>query len=279
MRNASIITQAGDAGSMARAILVVAAIGHWTICRCRSLIALLCAALALGLRGCRPKIWRRTIRREFFHQFHLMGTRALPFISICGVVVGVGLVFQALYWLDMFGQSNFVGKFLVLVLVREIAPVAVGLITIVRSVSVMMVQLGTMQVNGQIRMLDAQGIDPVIFLILPRVFALSLCTFCLTIVFLIVALGAGFLAGNALLDTNNTFFEYINRVLAAMGPQEFAIIPLKTMLIGYMSALIGCLAGFETTGSSADVSVILPGGMAKAVMATLVISVLITLIL
>jgi len=155
----------------------------------------------------------------------------------------------------------------------------VGLIVIIRSVSVMMVQLGTMQVNGQIRMLDAQGIDPLIFLVLPRVAASSLSAFCLTIVFLIVALGAGFLAGNALLDTNSTLFEYLNQVLAAMGPQEFAIIPMKTLSIGFMTALIGCLAGFEATGSSADVSEVLPGGMVKAVLATLVISVLITLIL
>ena len=279
MRNASTTLLLKDVRYRTAAAAVVAAVGQWTIERWRSLIIMLYAAVAVGLRGCRPKSWRRSVRREFFYQFYQMGVRALPFVGISGIIVGVGLVFQALYWLDMFGQSDFVGKFLVLVLVREIAPVAVGLIVIVRSVSVMTVELGTMQVNGQIRMLDAQGIDPVIFLILPRVFALSICTFCLTIVFLIVAFGAGFLAGNVLLDTNRTFFEYLNQVLAAMGPQEFAIIPMKTLSIGYMSALIGCLAGFETTGSSADVSVILPAGMVKAVMATLVISVLITLIL
>jgi len=258
---------------------VVAAVGRATIDGLQSLIFLLAAAAAAARQGFRPKTWRRTVRREFIYHCHQMGTRALPFVCISGITVGVGLVFQALYWLNLFGQSNFVGKFLVLVLVREIAPVAVGLIVIVRSVSAMMVELGTMQVNGQIRMLDAQGVDPFIFLILPRVFALALSTFCLTIIFLIVALGAGFLASNTLLDSNNTFFEYVNRVLTAMGPQEFAMIPLKTIAIGYMAALIGCLAGFEATGAGADVSVILPGGMVKAVLATLVISVLISLIL
>lgn len=279
MKDASTILPTKDIRSRTGARAVLSAIGQWTINRWHALIILLYTAVAVGLRGCRPQTWRRTVRREFFYQFHQMGTRGLPFVGISGIIVGVGLVFQALYWLDMFGQSNFVGKFLVLVLVREIAPVAVGLIVIVRSVSVMMVELGTMQLNGQIRMLDAQGVEPFIFLILPRVFALALSTFCLTIVFLILALGAGFLAGNMLLDSNSTFFEYLNKVLAAMGPQEFTIIPLKTFVIGYMVALVGCLAGFEATGAAADVSIILPAGMVKAVLTTLVISVLITLIL
>lgn len=278
MRNASTTLQLKDVRSRTVAAAVVAAVGHWTIVRWRLLINMLYAAVAVGLRGCRPKSWRRSVRREFFYQFYQMGVRALPFVGISGIIVGVGLVFQALYWLDMFGQSDFVGKFLVLVLVREIAPVAVGLIVIVRSVSVMTVELGTMQVNGQIRMLDAQGVDPVIFLILPRVFALALSAFCLTIIFLIVALGAGFMASNTLMASNNTLFEYLNQVLAAMGPQEFTIIPLKTLTIGYMAAIVGSMAGFEAAAAS-QVSAIMPRGMVTAVMATLVISVLTTMIL
>ena len=279
MRNSSSMRRAKEARIGFRPMGIAAVVGQWTIDRLKSLIFMLTAAVAVIHQGCRPMTWRRAIRREFIYQCHQMGTRALPFVSISGIFVGVGLVFQALYWLDMFGQSNFVGKFLVLVLVREIAPVAVGLIVIVRSVSVMMVELGTMQVNGQIRMLDAQGVDPLVFLILPRAFALALSSFCLTIVFLIVALAAGFMASNTLLDSNNTLFEYLNQVLAAMGPQEFAMIPLKTLAIGYTAALIGCLTGLEAGGSAADVPVILPRGMVTAVMATLVISVLITLIL
>ncbi|UCD79264.1 MAG: ABC transporter permease [Desulfobacterales bacterium] len=258
---------------------LMASVGRWTIDRWKSLIFLISAAVAVLWQGCRPTSWRRTVRREFFHHCHQMGTRALPFVVVSGVLVGVGLVFQALYWLNMFGQSDIIGKFLVLVLVREIAPVAVGLIAIVRSVSVMIVELGSMQAEGQIRMLDAQGVDPFIYIVLPRVLALALSVFFLTVFFLIVAFGAGFMAGNLLLDRNRTLFEFANRILADMGPIEFAMIPIKTLAIGYMAALIACLTGLEVTGSATDVSVVLPRGMVKAVIATLVVSVLITLIL
>ena len=258
---------------------LMAAVGRWIIDRWESMVFLAGAAVAVLRQGCRPMSWRRTVRREFSHQCHQLGIRALPFVVISGIIVGVGLVFQALYWLKLFGQSDIIGKFLVLVLVREIAPVAVGLIVTVRSVSVMTVELGSMQVEGQIRMLDAQGVDPFIYLVLPRVFALALSMFCLTIVFLGMALGAGFIAGNLVLDSNRTLFEFINPVLASMGLSEFVMIPIKTLAIGFAAALIACLSGFEASGTTRDILVVLPRGMVKVVIAMLGISAFVTLIM
>jgi phospholipid/cholesterol/gamma-HCH transport system permease protein len=258
---------------------VIAATGQWTIRRLQGLVVFISIAAAVFWQSCRPLTWRRTVRAEFLHQCHLIGTRALPFIVLTAVIIGLGVVFETLYWLRFFGQSEFAGSLLVLVLVREIAPLLVALIVIGRSVSVFMIELGIMRADGQIRMLDAQGIDPFIFLLVPRVMAASVSMFSLTIVFTVVTLTTGFLAGNALSAMNLTVYDFVFEILTAMGPADFAAIPLTTLATGYVTGLIGCTTGLSYAGITTDVQHLLPSGIMKAVLATLLISVVVTILI
>ena len=86
-----------------------------------------------------------------------------------------------------------VGRVLVLVLVRDLAPVLVGLIVLGRSGTVAMVELGALRQGGQLRRLDAMGIDPLIYFLMPRTLAITVATFTLTILFIAVALSVGYL--------------------------------------------------------------------------------------
>jgi len=258
---------------------VVAATGQWTIYQFQELIAFISIAGATLWQSCRLLTWRRTVRSEFFHQCHQVGTRALPFIMLTALITGMGVVFETLYWLKVFGQSEFAGSLLVVVLVREIAPLLVALIVIGRSVSVIMIELGIMQADGQIRMLDAQGIDPFIFLLVPRVMAVSVCMFSLTIAFTVVTLAAGFIAGNALSATNSTVYDFVFKILSAMGPADFATIPVKSLSIGFVTGLIGCTTGLSFSGIAPDVHDLLPSGIMKSVIAALLISVVVTVLI
>jgi phospholipid/cholesterol/gamma-HCH transport system permease protein len=127
-------------------------------------------------------------------------------------------------------------------------------------------------------MLDAQGVDPFLYLVLPRVLALSLCMFCLTIAFVAVALVAGFVL-SALLDlTTFTFLDFIHRAIGSMGRQEYLLITAKTLTIGFVVGLISCKAALALSGSAADVLDILPRSFARSVLATLVISIVLTIL-
>ena len=101
---------------------LVAATGRWTIHQVQGLIAFISIAAAVLRQSCRPLTWRRTVRSEFFHQCHRVGTRALPFIMLTALIAGMGIVFETLYWLKVFGQSDFAGSLLVVVLVRDRGP-------------------------------------------------------------------------------------------------------------------------------------------------------------
>ena len=258
---------------------VVAHTGQWTIHQLQRLIAFISIAAAALWQICRLLTWRRTVRAEFFHQCHQVGTRALSFIMLTALIAGLGIVFETLYWLKVFGQSEFAGSLLVVVLIREIAPLLVALIVIGRSVSVIMIELGIMKADGQIGMLDAQGVDPFIYLLVPRVLAVSVCMFSLTIVFTVVTLATGFVAGNALSGTNLTVYDFIFEILSAMGPGDFATIPVTTLAIGFVTGVIGCTTGFSFSGFASDVHGLLPSGIMKSVIATLLISFLVTVLI
>jgi len=253
--------------------------GQWTIHQVRGLIQLISIAVAVIWQGLQPLTWRRTVRAEFFQQCYLVGLRALPFILITGSLVGLGMVYQAIYWLGVFGQTKFTGPILVLVLVREVAPLFVALTVIGRSGSVILVELGNMQIDGQVRMLDAQGIDPFLFLIVPRVVAVAVSMFSLTIAFIMFALVSGFLAGNALGSLDVTLQEFVFRILSEMGLVEFATIPLKTFFIGFVVALITCTTGLSVSRSRSDLQAALSRGVTKSVLTALLISGLLTLLL
>jgi phospholipid/cholesterol/gamma-HCH transport system permease protein len=253
--------------------------GQWTIHQVRGLIQLISIAVAVIWQGLQPLTWRRTVRAEFFQQCFLVGLRALPFILITGSLVGLGMVYQAIYWLGVFGQTKFTGPILVLVLVREVAPLFVALTVIGRSGSVILVELGNMQIDGQVRMLDAQGIDPFLFLIVPRVAAVAVSMFILTIAFIMFALVSGFLAGNALGSLDVTLQEFVFRILSEMGLAEFATVPLKSFFIGFVVALIAGTTGLSVTRSRYDIQAALSRGVTKSVLAALLISGLLTLLL
>ena len=264
---------AGWAPSVVRtALQPLRLIGAWCIATWRGVTGAISIGVAVLVQACRPVTWRRTVRAELVRNCAQVALHGLPAIIITGLLVGLAMVNQLLYWLRLAAQEGLIGQFLVLGLVREIAPVLVGMLVIGRSGSMMMVELGAMRTGGQVHLLDAQGIDPFLYLVIPRVLATALGVFCLNMVFLVVALATGLAAANTLGLTSLTLLDFIEAVLVAMGPKEYALVPLKTLAIGFAIGLISCTTGLAVGRVVPEVSALLPRGFVKAVLATLLIS-------
>ncbi len=257
---------------------LLANVGAGTIAFWQGPVRFISDAVAIIWQSCRPITWRRSIRNEFMRQCFQVGAQALPFILVSGVFVGFGLVAQSFHWLKVFGSTALFGGFLSTVLVREIAPVLVGLIVIGRSGSTLLVELGTMKTEGQVHMLDAQGIDPFLYLVVPRVLAFSICMFSLSVAFVTLALLAGFVSGVLVGVSQSNFFEFLNRAIGSMGQQTYILFTLKTVIIGFVVALISCKMALSLTGGAARVLELMPRGFAKSALATLVISIALTIL-
>ncbi len=255
-----------------------AVIGLWTIGFLRAPIRFLADAVAVLWQSCRPATWRRTIRAAFLRQCREVGTRALPFILVSGLFIGFGMVAQALYWLEVFGGTWLFGGLLSIVLVREVAPVLVGLIVVGRSGSTIIVELGTMQAGGRIHMLDAQGIDPFLYLVVPRVLAVTICMFCLNVAFVTVAMVAGFVSANLIGVSKYSFFDFMDRILTSIDTGDYWLVSAKALAIGFVVGLLSCKTALSIDDRSANVLDILPRGFAKSALATLMISVALTIL-
>jgi phospholipid/cholesterol/gamma-HCH transport system permease protein len=222
-------------------------------------------------QAARPINWRRTVRAEFHRTLTQAGPEALPTVLVTAAVVGLAMVYQALYWLQIAGEIAKVGHVLVLVLVRDLAPVLVGLIVLGRSGTVALAELGAMQQIGQVRRLDAMGIDPLIYLLMPRVLAMTVATFVLAILFIAMALTVGYIAGFALGAIKITLWAFLDNVVLAMEPRDYIVLPIKTLAIGFAIGLSCCFVALAPGRAVSDITILLPRGFVRAVLALLVV--------
>ncbi len=246
--------------------------------RRRSYFILMLASLAFGVvrEALRPSTWRRTVRAEFRRALRQAVGGGLSTVLVTAALIGLAMVYQALYWLGEAGQEDLIGTVLVTVLVREVAPVLVGLILLGRSGVVAVSEIGALQIGGQVHALAAQGLDPFQLLLLPRACAFALASFTLGVMFVLAALVTGFVAGSLLGAVHTSLWSFLDRVLLAMQAADFAVFPAKMVAIGLLVALTACLTGFMARPWD-DAARLLPLGFVRGVLALLLASVTLSL--
>ena len=246
--------------------------------RRRTAFFLFLAALAWGvLRDLfRPHTWRRTVRAEFRRALHQAIAGGLSTILVTAALVGLGMVSQALYWLGEAGEEGLIGSVLVTILVRSVTPLLVGLVLLGRSGMVALAEIATLTAGGQVRALEAQGVDPFLVLVFPRACALALASFTLGVVFVVAALLSGFVAGSLLGAVSLSLWSLLDRVALAMQAADFAVFPVKMLAIGLLVALTACLTGLEAAPRE-DAARLLPRGFVRGVLAVLLAGIALSL--
>ena len=248
--------------------------------RLRLLFTLQLMALLWGVlrEGVRPGTWRRTARSVFTATLTRVVGGSLGTIVVTGTVVGLGLVFEALYWLRTAGQEGQIGRILVVVLIREVTPLLIGIILLGRGGTAAVAELGTLQAEGEMAVLRAEGIDVFQTLVLPRAVAFALAGFTLGMVFVTMALVSGFVTGSLAGVVNQSIFGFLNAVLRAMSLRDLLILPVKLLLIGLVVALACCMTGLaarETDGPSS----LMPRGFTRGITGILVVTVSLSAVL
>ncbi len=245
--------------------------------RRRARTVLLTAALALGVirELLRPHSWRRTVRAEFRRTLRQSLGGGVSTVLVTAALVGLALVYQALFWLGQAGQANLIGAVVAGGLVRGFAPLLIGLILLGRSGMTMLAEIGALKIGGQVRALEAQGIDPFLMFLLPRAAALALACFTLTVIFIAVALLSGFIADNLLQSAALTFGSFLDQTLRAMTFADFVVFPVKTLGIGFLVAVSTGLTALQA-GSHEMTADLLPRGFMRGVLVVLLVDVVLT---
>jgi ABC-type transporter Mla maintaining outer membrane lipid asymmetry ATPase subunit MlaF len=130
----------------------------------------------------------------------------------------------------------------VTIVIRELAPLVAGLVVLARVGTASVIELGTARALGEIEALEALGIDPIHYLVVPRVIGFTVAVSGLTVYFLLLALASGyafaFVRGLPL-----SLEEYFNHVAAALTLADFPLLAIKTALFGSLTGLVICYQG------------------------------------
>jgi phospholipid/cholesterol/gamma-HCH transport system permease protein len=235
-------------------------------------------AAAVVRHGLRPTSWRRPARAEFIRFMDLAGVQNLAAVVVAGVLVGISLVAQGMYWLNQLGEEGLVFTVIAVVMIREIAPLVIGLLALGRGGLLILDELSELRRDGQCRALDVQGIDPFLVLVMPRVLALALSVFCLTMILIVVAFASGYLTGSLLGAARRTPFEFVAQTFATIGNAGYAVLPLKSLGIGFAIGIVCCLTALEQRREPGAERALMPLGFMRSVLAVFLVSGLVSVL-
>jgi len=228
--------------------------------------------------GIWPHNWVRTVRKAFIRQVLDIGIEPLLFVGTVAVFVGISVVVQLAFWVGEAGQSQLVGPLLVTVVARELGPVLINLIVIVRSGSAMTTELGVLEINGEVRVLEAQGSDPFSHLVLPRVLGMAVSTFCLTIVFIVVAFASGYLFAAWVGKGSRDLLLFADTVSSAVQSKDVLNILAKSILPALFASASCCIGGLGVGGAVTEIPRATQRALTRSVAGLFVISAVVSLL-
>lgn len=183
---------------------------------------------------------RRATFNVLLKQIYFTGFEAIPIISWIALIIGLVVVTQSLSILPRIGGEGLIGKILVWVVIRELGPLFASIIVIARSGTAIASELGSMKMSRELTALEAMGIDPMHYLVMPRVIGTAISVFVLTFYFEGISICGGYLLAG--FGKEMTFSVYLSSVLEAMGFLEAGVSILKSVAFGL---IIGAVCSYH----------------------------------
>jgi len=213
---------------------------------------------------------------DFFLIMQECGAQALPIVSLISVLVGLILAFIGAIQLKIFGAQIYVASLVGIGMVRALAAIMTGIIMAGRTGAAFAAQLGTMQVNEEIDALKTLGINPMEFLVLPRMLALFLMMPLLSLYADLMGIVGGLIFGVSMLDLN--FMEYFIKTRESVTMNDFIVGLFSAAVFGVLVALAGCKQGMQCGRSASAVGEATTSAVVTSIVSIVVAMALITVV-
>jgi phospholipid/cholesterol/gamma-HCH transport system permease protein len=189
--------------------------------------------------------------RLFFKQMDFVGVGSVIIIAVTGFFTGAVFTLQSNLAFRLFGAEGFTGSTVALALTRELSPVLTALMVTGRAGSAMAAEIGTMRVTEQIDALEVMAVQPVQYLVGPRLFASVLMLPALTMTYDIVGMLGAWLVGVQYLGIPDNVFW--SRVWLYVDPEDIWNGLIKGACFGFILSVVGCYRGFWAGGGAEGV--------------------------
>ncbi|HEX4801960.1 MAG TPA: ABC transporter permease [Myxococcaceae bacterium] len=213
---------------------------------------------------------RPPVRVEnIFAQLDFVGVGSIFIVMLTGVFSGMVFAHQSSRAFLLFNAESLVGPTVALTLTRELAPVFTALMVTMRAVSAMCTELGTMRVTEQVDALETMAVNPVQYLLVPRVFAGVVMVPLLSMLFNTAGMAGAYVIAVYLRGISAGTF--INRTQQWLDPEDVAEGLIKAVVFGFAVTLIGCYKGYNASGGAKGVGQATTQAMVAAALAIVVL--------
>jgi phospholipid/cholesterol/gamma-HCH transport system permease protein len=224
-------------GSMARALSPFTFVGKETFRFMGSL-----GSLAIFLFLALANIFRRNQLSGTVAQVFHIGARSSLIVMLVGLFTGMVLGLQLFYTLVRFGSVGALGSAVSLSLVRELGPVLTAIMITARAGSAMSAEIGILRISEQIDALYTMRIDPIRYLISPRIAASIISFPLLTAFFDLIGMIGGYIAGVLLLGTDGGI--YLHRISSSLDITDIKGGFIKSIVFAVIVSSICCFQGY-----------------------------------
>lgn len=200
------------------------------------------ALITLGVLVAKFNVAPEIIQPRLRVEIARAGIRLLPMFTFLSVALGLLVIGQAVAWLTPVGAIDYLGPIIVIVVVRELGPLLTALVVLARVGAAHVVELGNTRALGEVEALEALGIDPVHYLVVPRLFGIALGIFSLSVYLILGALVSGYMWA-FIQDVPLLPGQYFKQVANALSWLDFALLGLKTLGFGFIIATVSCYHG------------------------------------
>src|SRR5256714_3050951 len=188
-----------------------------------------------------------------FNQLEFMAYGSLFVVGLTGLFTGMVLALQTVYAFGLFNAQSLVGATVEISLARELAPIFTCIVMVARIGSAAATELGTMRVTEQIDALETMAVDPLNYLVVPRVVAAALAAPLLTMLFNAIALSGAY--GIAVWVKDLSPGTFLNRIEQLVEISDITNGLGKAAVIGFLITMIACYRGYRAEGGARGVGI------------------------
>ena len=221
-------------------------------------------ALLFGSRLKRGRSLQRAV-----HQAMIVGVGAIPIITLITFFVGVIIALQGAYGLQRLGAMQLVAGLVAISITRELGPLVAAIVVIGRSGSAFAAEIGAMRVSEELDALKTMALDPVAFLVTPKLLAMMIMMPCLAMWSDLMGVMGGALFG--VTGAGFTFGSYMSATWETLLMRDITTGLVKSLFFGIVITAVGCYEGFSTGAGAEEVG--------KSTTSAVVISILLVVLI
>jgi len=186
--------------------------------------------------------------RHVIEQMHAIGVQSLGVVCLVVFFVGLVIAMQTSYEMLKMGTEMYVGRVVGLTILRELGPLIATIVLGGRCGAAIAAEIGTMKVNEEVEALRIMGIDPIRFLVAPRILAFTTMAPVLAVIADYVGILGGYLIGTLYLNLSSS--QYIDIMMNGLVVKDFISGIVKSVIFGLLVGSIACHFGYQTEGGA-----------------------------